>query len=162
MYFLSVIFTVFGKMWQNEIKKTKRLNYNLQYRLYVRFGYRTFEFISDSLPNDFTPYKAAENSPENKFKERVNNSCKNMSSVTKLKLNLYYVKNNSYSKFKLKPQFKASEKSKKTKFYRRTITPAKLRKALLNSNSICIMSRQIHVTNFKSISKRTTEKSLEN
>ena len=45
--------------------------------------------------------KTAEKSPENLISAKGNNSCKSRSSVTKLKLDLYYVKTNSYTKFQV-------------------------------------------------------------
>ena len=40
-------------------------------------------------------------SPENEFFAKGNNSCKTRSNATKVKLDLYYVKTNSYMKFQL-------------------------------------------------------------
>ena len=37
--------------------------------------------------------------PENKILAKGNNSCKNRSNANKVKLDLYYVKTNSYMKF---------------------------------------------------------------
>ena len=50
----------------------------------------------------------------------------------------------------------------KSKFQQRAITPVKVGQAKQNSNLICIMSMPIHISNVKSISQKTTEKSLEN
>ena len=46
-------------------------------------------------------YKTGIESPENKILAKGNNSIKNRSNTTKLKLDLYYVKTNSYMKFQL-------------------------------------------------------------
>ena len=40
-------------------------------------------------------------SPENEIFAKGNNSCKNKSNVTKVKLDLYYVKTNPYTKFQV-------------------------------------------------------------
>ena len=52
---------------------------------------------------------------------------------------------------------KQERKVRKTKFLLKAIT-----QTWQKSNLICMMSRQIHIPNFKSISERTTEKSSEN
>ena len=44
-------------------------------------------------------YKTGEESPENEILAKGNNSIKSRSNTTKLKLDLYYVKTNSYIKF---------------------------------------------------------------
>ena len=50
---------------------------------------------------------------------------------------------------------------RKTKFQQRAITCVKVGQMQPKSNLICIMSRQIHIPNFKSICQRTTVKSSE-
>ena len=45
--------------------------------------------------------KITKKSPENEIFAKGNNSCKNRSNVTKVKLDLYYVKANPYTKFKV-------------------------------------------------------------
>ena len=45
--------------------------------------------------------KTAEKNPENKLWGKGNNYCKNRPSVTKLKLDLYYVVSNSYTRFQV-------------------------------------------------------------
>ena len=40
-------------------------------------------------------------SPENKILAKGNNSCKSRSNATKVKLDLYYVKTNPYTKFQV-------------------------------------------------------------
>ena len=42
-----------------------------------------------------------EKSPENKILAKGNNSCKSRSNATKVKLDLYYVKTNPYTKFQV-------------------------------------------------------------
>ena len=106
--------------------------------------------------------KMTKNSPENKILAKGNNSCKSKSNTTKVKLDLYYVKTNSYTKFQVNITKDRREKFGKLFLFQRVITQEKVRQTQPNSNLICIMSRQIHIPNFKSISQRTTEKSLEN
>ena len=49
-------------------------------------------------------------SPKNEISAKGNNSCKSKSNATKVKLDLYYVKTNPYTKFKVNIS-KATEKS---------------------------------------------------
>ena len=100
-------------------------------------------------------------SPENEFLAKGNNSCKNRSNATKLELDLYYVKTNSYTKFQVNITKDRREKFRK-QFLQRAITLVKVGQTRQKSNLICFMSREIHIPNFKSISQRTTEKSSEN
>ena len=60
--------------------------------------------------------KTAEKSPENKIWAKGNNSCKNRSSVTKLKLDLFYVTTNSYTKFQVNISKEGREKCGKLNF----------------------------------------------
>ena len=53
-------------------------------------------------------------------------------------------------------------KDRKMKFIQRAVTHVKVGQTQQKSNLICIMSRQIYITNFRSISQKTGEKSLEN
>ena len=57
--------------------------------------------------------KPTEKSPEKKFITKGNNSRKSKSSVTKLKLDLYYVMTNSYTKFQVNISKAGREKSEK-------------------------------------------------
>ena len=60
--------------------------------------------------------KTGEESPENKILAKGNNSIKSRSNATKLKLDLYYVKTNSYMKFQLNMSKNDKEKSGKRNF----------------------------------------------
>ena len=55
-------------------------------------------------------------SPENEILAKGNNSCKSRSNVTKVELDLYYVKTNSYMKFQLNMSKDGKEKSGKRNF----------------------------------------------
>ena len=55
-------------------------------------------------------------SPENEILAKGNNSCKSRSKATKVKLDLYYVKTNSYMKFQLNLSKDDKEKSGKRNF----------------------------------------------
>ena len=55
--------------------------------------------------------KKAEKSPENLMLAKGNNCCKRKSSVTKLKLDLYYVTTNSYTKLQVNISKDGREKS---------------------------------------------------
>ena len=101
-------------------------------------------------------------SPENEIFVKRNNSCKSRSNATKVKLELYYVKTNLYMKFQLNMSNDDKEKSGKRIFLQRAITHVKVGQTQPKSNLICIMSRQIHIPNLKSIYQMTTEKSSEN
>ena len=57
--------------------------------------------------------KTAEKSPENSIRAKGNNSRKSQSSMTKLKLHLYYVITNSYIKFEVNISKDGTEKSGK-------------------------------------------------
>ena len=57
----------------------------------------------------------AEKSPENEILAKGNYSCKSRSSVTKLKLDLYYVVTNVYTKFQVNISKDGREKSGKPK-----------------------------------------------
>ena len=81
--------------------------------------------------------------------------------MTKVELNLYYVKINSYMKFHFNIS-KDDKENLETKFKQRAITHVKVRQTQQKSNLICIMSRQIHIQNFKSLSQKTGEISPEN
>ena len=59
-------------------------------------------------------YKTGEESPENEILAKGNNSIKSWSNMTKLKLDMYYVKTNSYMKFQLNKD--DEEKSGKRNF----------------------------------------------
>ena len=61
-------------------------------------------------------YKTQEESPENEILAKGNNSIKSRSNTTKLKLDLYYVKTNSYMKFQLNMSKDDKEKSGKRNF----------------------------------------------
>ena len=56
-------------------------------------------------------------SPENEILAKGSNSCKNRSNATKL--DLYYVKTNSYTKFQVNITKDRREKSGKRNFYKR-------------------------------------------
>ena len=58
-------------------------------------------------------------SPENKILAKGNNSCKSRSNATKVDLNLYYVKTNSYMKFQLIMSKENKEKSGKQNLRKR-------------------------------------------
>ena len=60
--------------------------------------------------------KTTEESPENKILTKGNNYSKSKSSVTKLKLDLYYVMTNSYTKFQVNISKAGREKSGKQNF----------------------------------------------
>ena len=60
--------------------------------------------------------KTAEKNSVYKIWVKGNNSCKIMSSVTKLKLDLFYVTTNSYTKFQVNISNDVSEKSWKLSF----------------------------------------------
>ena len=60
--------------------------------------------------------KTAEESPENEILAKGNNSYKSRSSVTKLELDLYYVKTKSYTKFQVNISKDNREKSGKLNF----------------------------------------------
>ena len=55
-------------------------------------------------------------SQENEIFAKGNNSCKSRSNATKVELDLYYVKTNSYMKFQLNMLKDDKEKSGKRKF----------------------------------------------
>ena len=55
-------------------------------------------------------------SPDNEIWAKSNNSCKSRLNATKVKLNLYYVKTNSYMKFELNMSKDDKEKSGKRNF----------------------------------------------
>ena len=55
-------------------------------------------------------------SPENEILAKDNNSCKSWSNATKVELDLYYVKANSYMKFQLNMSNDDKEKSGKRNF----------------------------------------------
>ena len=57
----------------------------------------------------------AEKSQENWILANGNNSCKSMSSVTKLELDMYYVKTNSYTNLQVNIWKDGREKSRKLK-----------------------------------------------
>ena len=134
-------------------------------------------------------------SPEYEILAKGNNSCKSRSNATKVKLDLYYVKTNPYTKFQVNISKDDLEKFGKTEWTdtewtdgltdgqtdgeetyspppppppprfhrgRGLITPVEVGQAWRKSNLICILSWQIHILNFKSISQKTAEKSLEN
>ena len=61
-------------------------------------------------------YKTGEESAENEILAKGNNSIKSRSKTTKLKLDLYYVKTNSYMKFQLNMSKDDKEKFGKRKF----------------------------------------------
>ena len=60
--------------------------------------------------------KMTKKSPENEFFAKGNNSCKSRWNATKVKLDLYYVKTNSYMKFQLNTSKDDKEKSGKRIF----------------------------------------------
>ena len=91
-----------------------------------------------------------------------NNSCKSISSVTKLEFDLCYVMTNSYTKFQVNISKDDREKSGKLNFSKGQKTPVKADQAWPNCKLSCIISWQIHIPNFKSISQTTTDKSPEN
>ena len=62
--------------------------------------------------------KTAEKNPENLIFTKGNNSCKTRSSVTKLKVDLYYVNTNSYTKFQVNISKDGREKSGTLNFYK--------------------------------------------
>ena len=64
--------------------------------------------------------KTAEKSLENSILAKGNNSRKSKSSVTKLKLDLYYIMTNSYTKFQVNISKDDREKSGKLKCDRQT------------------------------------------
>ena len=64
--------------------------------------------------------KTAEKSLENLILAKGNNSCKSRSSVTKVKLDLYHVMSNSYTKFQVNISKDSREKSGKLKCDGRT------------------------------------------
>ena len=55
-------------------------------------------------------------SPENKILAKGNNSCKSRSNATIVKVDLHYVKTNSYTKFQVKISKDGREKSGKLNF----------------------------------------------
>ena len=57
-----------------------------------------------------------EKSPENEILAKGNYSCKSRSNKTKVELDLYYVKTNSYMKFQLNMSKDDNEKSGKRNF----------------------------------------------
>ena len=93
--------------------------------------------------------------PENEIKGKGNNSCKNRLNSTKVEFDLYDAKTNSYKKFKVNMSKDYKEKYGKRNF-------SKVDQMRQKSNLICIMWRQIHIPNFRSISQKTGEKSSEN
>ena len=118
--------------------------------------------------------KTAEKSLENWISAKGNNSYKRRLNVTKLKLDLYYVMTNSYTKFQVNISKDDWEKFGKPSGR----TPSGLTDGRTDGQTdgqtdrqndrrgenlkSRIMSRQIHIPNFKSISQKTAEKSLEN
>ena len=60
--------------------------------------------------------KSTKESPENEILAKGNNSCKSRSNATKVELDLYYVKTNSYMKFQLNMSKDDKEKSGKRNF----------------------------------------------
>ena len=60
--------------------------------------------------------KTAEESPENEILAKGSNSYKSRSNVTKLELDLYYVKSKSYTKFQVNISKDSREKSGKLNF----------------------------------------------
>ena len=61
-------------------------------------------------------YKTGEEGLENEILAKGNNSIKSRSNMTKLQLDLYYVKTNSYMKFQLNMSKDDKEKSGKRNF----------------------------------------------
>ena len=95
------------------------------------------------------------------YLEKGNNSYKSRPSVTKLKLDLYYVMTNTYTIFEVNISKDCREKSGKQNFSK-GLTSVKVGQGWRNSNLICIMSWQIHKPDLKSISEKTADKSPEN
>ena len=74
-----------------------------------------------SIPIDISNFnsisqKTVEKSLENYFFKKGNNSCKSRSSVTKLKLDLYYVNTNLYPIFQVNISKDCREKNGKLNF----------------------------------------------
>ena len=89
---------------------------NLDVFYVVTSSYTTFNSISQ---------KSAEKRPEKLNLSKGNNSQISSSSVTILKLDMYYVLTNSFTKCGVNISKDDRVKSRKTKFYQRTITPKK-------------------------------------
>ena len=70
-----------------------------------------------------------------------------------MKLVLYYVNKNSYPKFDVNI-LKDDREVQKTKFKQKQISGVQLGQTQYKLNLICIMSRQIHIPNVKSISQK--------
>ena len=89
-----------------------------------------------------------------------NSSCKSRwRATTKLKLDLYYVKTNSYTNFEVNFVKDSREKPGKLNVRKGHVKEGQ---AWRNSNLICITSRSIYIPTLKSISQKTAEKIPEN
>ena len=70
--------------------------------------------------------KMAKENLENIILAKGNTPCKSMSNATKVKLDLYHVKTDSYTKFQVNITKDRREKSGKLKFLQRAITQVKV------------------------------------
>ena len=108
---------------QDDIEKRRKLNLNKRKYLVCNKS-NTIKVKPDLYyvkTNSYTKissqyYKTREESPENHFFGKGNNSIKSRSNTTKLKLDLYYVKTNPYMKFQVNMSKDDKEKFGKRKF----------------------------------------------
>ena len=98
-------------------------------------------------------HKTGEESPENQIFTKGDNSIKSRSNTTKFIIDLNYVTANSCMKLQVCMSKDDKEKSGKRNFSKRqyNVTHVKVGQTRQKSNLICIMSRQIHIPNFRSI-----------
>ena len=88
---------------------------------------------------------------------------KSKSNATKVKLDLYHVKENSYTKLQVNITKDGREKSRKVlHFLQRALTQFKVSQTRQKLNLTCITSRQIHIWNFMSMSGKMATKNPEN
>ena len=103
--------------------------------------------MSPTGPNQFqrdiTPARIHE-SVESDILAMGNNSCKSRSNATKVKLDLYYVKINPYTKFQVNITKDGREKSGKVHFAKGNDS-IKSRSNATKVDLTCITSRQIHI-----------------
>ena len=104
--FIYEISTQYFERWQRKVRKTK-----FQQRAITRVKVGQTRPKSNLICNmsrqthiwNFNSIcqKMIEKSPENEKLAKGNNSCKSRSNATKVKLDLYYVKTNPYTKFQV-------------------------------------------------------------
>ena len=108
-------------------------------------------------------YNSRSKGPKSNFKSiNQNTTGKSLGNVRKL--NFCKVLSQKQFKYQIAIEYlkRLQRKVRKTKFEQRAITPVKIGQARQNLNLTCFISRQIHISNFKSIFQTTAEKSPEN